>query len=80
MILAEAEGTAGDMIPTTGRPVIGGVVGTVIGTCRHRTRVGVATEGEEAETSMTDEGESKYLIKMLKPLLIVVCVCIGGVP
>ncbi len=79
MILAEAEGTAEGMIPTTGRPVIGGVVGTVIGTCHHRTRVGVAMEGEAAETSMIDEGELN-----IKPLIFVrstctycrVCVCV----
>ena len=55
MTRAVGEGTAGGTIPMTGRLVIGGVVGMAIETCHHRTRVGVATEGEE--TSMTDEGE-----------------------
>ena len=55
MIWAVGEGTAEGTILTTGRLVIGGVVGMATGTCRHRTRVGVATEGEEI--SMTDEGE-----------------------
>ena len=53
---AVEEGTVGGTILMTGRLVIGGVVGMAIGTCRHHTRVGVATEVEE-ETSMTDEGE-----------------------
>ena len=76
---AVEEGTAGGMILMTGRLVIGGVVGTAIGTCRHRTRVGVATE--EEETSMTDEGEPTVAKNiqsyMSYPLCtIVVCVCV----
>lgn len=55
MIWAVGEGTVGGTILTTGRLVIGGVVGMAIETCHHHTRVGVATEGEEI--SMTDEGE-----------------------
>lgn len=57
MTRAVGEGTAVGTIPMTGRLVIGGVVGMATETCHHRTRVGVATEGEGEETSMTDEGE-----------------------
>ena len=67
---AVEEGTAGGTIPTTGRLVIGDVVGTAIEMCRHRTRVGVAMVAGEG-TSTTEEGELN-IAKIFKAFL---CVC-----